>query len=73
MRCRSTASTSWSRWSGRQGLAWLPSRVAARRVAWTIPDPYGNDLATYLAVARTIEERVRALVDGLLARELPAR
>jgi protein-tyrosine-phosphatase len=58
---------------GPEGLAWLPFRVAARRVAWTIPDPYGNDLATYLAVARTIEERVRALVDGLLARELPAR
>ncbi|PWB75482.1 MAG: low molecular weight phosphatase family protein [Holophagae bacterium] len=58
---------------GPAGLAWLPAGVAARRVAWTIPDPYGNDIATYLAVARTIEERVRALVDDLLPPELPAR
>jgi arsenate reductase (thioredoxin) len=58
---------------GPAGLAWLPAGAAARRVAWTIPDPYGNELATYLAVARTIEERVRALVDDLLPPELPAR
>ena len=58
---------------GPAGLAWLPAGVAARQVAWTIPDPYGNDLATYLAAARTIEQRVRALVDELLPPELPAR
>jgi arsenate reductase len=58
---------------GPAGLAWLPAGVAARRVAWTIPDPYGDDLATYLEVARTIEQRVRALVDKLLPPELPAR
>jgi len=58
---------------GPEGLAWLPLGAAARRVAWTIPDPYGNDPETYLAVARTIEVRVRALLADLLPPELPAR
>ncbi|HQL28826.1 MAG TPA: hypothetical protein PLM67_01390, partial [Thermoanaerobaculales bacterium] len=54
---------------GPAGLAWLPPGLAARRVAWPIPDPYGSDPATYLAVGRAIEERVRGLLDELLAGE----
>jgi arsenate reductase len=58
---------------GPQGLAWLPPGLAARRLAWSIPDPYGSDLSTYLAVGRAIEERVRALLAELPPGELAAR
>jgi arsenate reductase len=54
---------------GPAGLDWLPRGLAARRVAWAIPDPYGSDVATYLAVGRAIEERVRGLLGELLAGE----
>jgi protein-tyrosine-phosphatase len=56
---------------GPAGLACLPHGMAARSEAWSIRDPYGDDEEIYLAVARTIEARVRALVDDLLAPELP--
>lgn len=58
---------------GPLGLAAVPPGGALRREAWSIPDPYGADEATYLAVARTIEERVRVLLAGLLGPEPPAR
>ena len=58
---------------GPLGLAALPAGRALRREAWSIPDPYGADEATYLAVARTIEERVRVLLGELLGPEPPAR
>jgi arsenate reductase len=58
---------------GPLGLAALPAGRARRREAWSIPDPYGADEATYLAVARTIEERVRVLLGELLGPEPPAR
>ena len=56
---------------GPAGLRTLPHGLSARREAWSIRDPYGDDEAIYLAVARTIEDRVRALVDDLLRPELP--
>jgi arsenate reductase len=57
---------------GPAGLTWIPAHAAVRREVWTVPDPYGSDEETYLAVARTIEERVRGLLDDLLPPELPA-
>ncbi len=57
---------------GPAGLRYLPHGLAARLDAWSIRDPYGDDEEVYLAVGRTIEARVRGLVDELLAGELPA-
>jgi arsenate reductase len=56
---------------GPAGLAVLPAGVGARTEAWSIRDPYGDDEEVYLAVARTIEGRVRALLEELLRPELP--
>lgn len=50
---------------GRQGLLFVPRHVGSQRVAWAIPDPYGEELGTYVAVAREIERRVRGLVEQL--------
>ena len=58
---------------GPLGLAALPAGRALRREAWSIADPYGADEATYLAVARNLEERVRALLSELLGPEPPTR
>ncbi len=54
---------------GRDALRHLPPNLAAERVVWAIPDPYGEDLATYRRVARRIESRVHTLLAelGLLA------
>ena len=49
-----------------------PAGRTIRREAWSVPDPYGADEATYLAVARSIEERVRVLLGELLGPEPPA-
>lgn len=56
---------------GPAGLRFLPHGLPARCEEWSIRDPYGDDEAIYLAVARTIEVRVRALVADLLGPELP--
>ena len=47
--------------AGEEGLRFLPA-VAGRTRAWRIPDPFGEEEDVYLAVARLIERRVRALV-----------
>ena len=52
---------------GRHALHLVPTGVAARREGWSIRDPYGDDEEVYLAVARTLESRVRALVDEYLS------
>lgn len=57
---------------GPAGLRFLPRGLPARCEEWSIRDPYGDDEEIYLAVARTIEARVRALVDDLLGPELPS-
>jgi len=55
---------------GDDGLRFLPHGISARLEAWPIRDPYGDDDEVYLAVARSIELRVRRLVDQLLEGEL---
>ncbi len=50
---------------GRQGLLFVPSHLGLQRIAWPIPDPYGEELGTFLAVARDLERRIRRLLDEL--------
>jgi len=57
---------------GEAGLRYLPHSLPARCESWSIRDPYGDDEEVYLAVARTLEGRIRALVDDLLDGELIA-
>jgi len=47
---------------GDAGGRWLPRNLSARTVVWNVPDPYGEDLKTYLRVARRIETLVRRLL-----------
>jgi arsenate reductase len=56
---------------GPSGLRWLPHGLGARLETWSIRDPYGDDAEVYRAVARTIERKVRALLEELFPRELP--
>ena len=48
---------------GEPGLSHLASFHGARREAWSIPDPYGEDDEVYLAVARELERRIRHLLE----------
>jgi arsenate reductase len=57
---------------GPAGLRYLPHDLAARLETWSIQDPYGDDPEVYRSVARTIERKVRELLDELLAAELPS-
>ena len=50
---------------GEDGLRLLPPSLAARRLAWSIRDPYGDDDAVYAAVAHRLEVHVRRLLDEL--------
>ena len=47
---------------GDRGLDYLPRSTGARRVAWVITDPFGEDDEIYLEVARELERRIRALL-----------
>jgi len=47
---------------GDRGLDYLPSGTGARREAWVITDPFGEDDEIYLEVARELERRIRALL-----------
>jgi len=40
----------------------VPHSIGGRRVAWVITDPFGEDDEVYLAVARELERRIRALL-----------
>jgi arsenate reductase len=51
---------------GQQSLRLLPAGLTARRLAWSIRDPYGDDEAVYAAVAHCLEVRVCRLLDDLL-------
>jgi arsenate reductase len=51
---------------GSEGLRALPQDLVARREAWSVRDPFGDDQEVYLRVARDLEARVRNLVVGLL-------
>jgi len=56
---------------GDAGLAYLPSGLGVDVEAWPIADPYGEDDEVYLATARTLEKRIRNLLDDRAVRELP--
>jgi arsenate reductase len=47
---------------GRDGRAWLPRNLAAEVVEWSIPDPYGEDEETFVAIARLLERRITRLL-----------
>lgn len=55
---------------GKRGLVHLPPSLGARREAWSIPDPFGEDDEMYLEVARRLELRVRRLLKDELGQEL---
>ena len=55
---------------GNPGLDLLPRGAGARREAWSIFDPFGEDDAVYLEVARELEVRIHALLREELDREL---
>jgi len=55
---------------GKEGLRHLPANIPARRIVWSIRDPFGEDDEVFLAVARLIDRRVRALLAELEATEL---
>lgn len=47
---------------GDRGLDYLPRSTGARREAWDITDPFGEDDEIYLEVAHELERRIRALL-----------
>lgn len=49
---------------GPEGLSTLPRRVCAEKIAWGIPDPYGEDEESYLAVARLLEKKISSLISS---------
>ena len=46
---------------GDRGLDYIPQGHGARREAWPIPDPFGEDDERYLEVAHELEVRIRQL------------
>lgn len=49
----------------------IPAIPGAQLECWDVPDPFGEDDDAYLAVARDLEHRIRALLEEHRARELP--
>lgn len=47
---------------GDRGLDYLPHGIGARREAWAITDPFGEDDEIYMEVARELERRIRTLL-----------
>ena len=45
---------------GEPGLAALPCRLTADKIAWSIRDPYGEDEDTYITTIKTMERKIRA-------------
>jgi arsenate reductase len=56
---------------GPSGLSYLPRSAGAQLEAWSIRDPYGEDLEVYRAVARDLERRIGSLLERHIDRELP--
>jgi protein-tyrosine-phosphatase len=46
---------------GERGLDHIPHGKQARRLAWPIRDPFGEDEEVYLEVARQLELRIRQM------------
>jgi len=55
---------------GNGALDLLPHGTGARREAWAVLDPFGEDEDVYLDVARGLEVRIRALLSEELDGEL---
>ncbi len=55
---------------GTGALDLLPRGAGARREAWTVLDPFGEDEDVYLDVARGLEVRIRTLLSEELDGEL---
>jgi len=55
---------------GETGLQYLPRSLGAELLAWSIPDPYGEDDDVYFGVARLLERRINELLDRLRRGEL---
>ena len=55
---------------GEGALDLLPRGTGARREAWTVLDPFGEDEDVYLAVARGLEVKIRTLLSEELDGEL---
>ena len=47
---------------GARGLDHVPHSIGARRDAWDITDPFGEDDEIYMDVARDLELRIRILL-----------
>ncbi len=45
---------------GEPGLAALPCRITAERIAWSIRDPYGEDEDAYISTVTLMERKIRA-------------
>ncbi len=54
---------------GNEALELLPRGAGARREAWPVFDPIGEDVEVYLEVARELEVRIHALLSEELDRE----
>jgi protein-tyrosine-phosphatase len=54
---------------GNEALDLLPLGAGARREAWPVFDPIGEDVEVYLEVARELEVRIHALLSEELDRE----
>ena len=55
---------------GEGALDLLPRGTGARREAWTVLDPFGEDEGVYLDVARGLEVKIRTLLSEELDGEL---
>jgi len=52
---------------GPTGVRWIPFGMPMETIVWNLPDPWGEDEATYRNVARRIEALVADLVEELCA------
>jgi protein-tyrosine-phosphatase len=57
---------------GPQGLVGLPRQIVADTLAWSIRDPYGEEMASYLATAAALERHIERLARDLGRTELSA-
>lgn len=55
---------------GPRGLDHVPHSIGARREAWLVTDPFGEDDEIYMEVARDLERRIRTLLSEESAPEL---
>jgi arsenate reductase len=51
---------------GPEGLCFIPRNMGARLESWRIPDPFGEDIEVFVAVARRLERQIRELLAEVL-------